>query len=262
MQTTRALTCAFIALVAVPPLGAQVAPLAVARHSVWVGYSGDHAVSNRLGIVFDAQVRLVQNFDHERRIFVRPGVAFALTEHVKLTAGYAVSGSHIEVGDPLESRRPEHRLWASAQLSHQAGRVSLAHRYRLEHRWLSGVSVDDAGTPIGETWVTAERMRYSLRAAIPLTRSGRRHDLYAAASDEVFASFGGYAGNLAVDQNRAALVLGIRASRSTRLEMGYLLQSSADDGGRFTERNHAVQIAVVSTAALRRRSPGQSSASR
>jgi hypothetical protein len=245
--------CAAAAVIAAVPLRAQPSPAPeTTRHSIWLVYSGDHPVSGRVGLVLDAQLRLVQNADHERQVLARPGISFALTGNVKLSGGYAVSASRLDTDDPLVSHRPEHRLWASAQLSHHVGSVALAHRYRLEHRWLTGVNVDASGGRIGEAWVTAERMRYSLRAVVPLTGSAQRHSLYAAASDEVFASFGGYARDIAVDQNRAALALGMRLSPSSRIEIGYLLQSSADDAGRFTERNHTLQIGVASTMRLRR----------
>jgi len=253
MHPTRAIACAALTLIAAAPLHAQTAAAPeTTRHSIWLVYGGDHPLSSRLGLIFDTQLRLVQSGDHERQLLVRPGLSFALNRHAKLSAGYAVSGSRIESDDPLVSRRPEHRVWASAQLSHQVGPVSLAHRYRMEHRWLSGVSVDGAGAPTGETWVTAERARYSLRASVPLSGRGRLRNAYVAASDELFASFGGYAGDIALDQNRAAFALGMRVAPPVRVEIGYMLQSSAGDDGRFTERNHTLQIGVMSTAALRR----------
>lgn len=252
MHPKHAIACAALTLGAAAPLSAQATvPPEPTKHSIWLVYSGDHPFASRLGLVFDTQLRLVQTGDHERQLLVRPGLSFALDRHAKLSAGYAVSGSHAEVDDPLVSRRPEHRLWVSAQLSHQVGRIAFAHRYRMEHRWLSDIDVDDAGAPIGESWVTAERMRYSLRASVPLSTRGRAHGIYVAASDELFASFGGDAGSIALDQNRAAFALGMRVAPPVRIEVGYMLQSSADDNGRLTERNHTIQIGVTSTAALR-----------
>jgi hypothetical protein len=95
-------------------------------------------------------------------------------------------------------------------------------------------------------------MRYGLRASIPLATPGRARDVYLAASDEVFASFGGYAGDMAVDQNRATIALGFRPRSSLRLEVGYMLQSSGSDG-RLDEQNHTLQIGAFSAVPLRRR---------
>jgi hypothetical protein len=239
-------------LIAVAPLGAQTASSPEPRHSIWLVYGGDHPVSRRVGLVFDAQLRMTQDADHQRQVLLRPGVSFAVTPRVKLSGGYTATASRDDGADPFSTRRPEHRAWLSAQLAHGLGPLSLGHRVRAEHRWLPGISVDDAGVPMGETRVTAERMRYSLRATIPLTARAADRGLYLAASDEVFASFGGYAGDMALDQNRATVVVGMRASRSLRVEMGYMLQSSGEDG-RLDERNHTLQITAVSSAPLRRR---------
>jgi hypothetical protein len=240
-------------LLTTAPLEAQeTASPASARQSIWLVYGGDHAVSRRLGLVFDAQLRMTQNATRERQVLLRPGASFVVSPALKLSAGYTVTSARDDGTDPFFTRRPEHRAWVSAQYGHALGPISLGHRYRAEHRWLPGVRVDDAGMPVGETRVTSERMRYSLRATVPLAARGRGRSMYLAASDEVFASFGGYAGDMAVDQNRVAVVLGMRASRTLRLEMGYMLQASGS-GGRLDERNHTLQIAAVSTAPLRGR---------
>ena len=202
-------------------------------------------------MVFDSHVRLTADGDKTRQLLLRPGLSFALTDRIKLSGGYTLMASRDDANDPLTPKRSEHRAWASAQLGHDVGHLGLAHRVRAEHRWLPGMRVDQSGAPAGETYVTAERLRYNVRATIPLagTRAGRW--LTASVSEEVFASFGGYAGDVAVDQNRAAISLGVRVGRALRMDVGYMLQSSADDDGRFTERNHVLQLTAVSTARLR-----------
>lgn len=248
----RAAALVACSVATVAPLGAQnVQGAEPARHSVWLVYGGDHALSSRVGLVFDSHARLTADGDRQRQLLVRPGVSFTATRHLKLSAGYTLMASRDEANDPLTPTRPEHRAWVSAQAAHALGPVSFAHRYRAEHRWLPGVRVDDAGAPLGETFVTAERMRYSVRATVPLSAHARTRGLTASVSEELFASFGGYAGDVAFDQNRAAVALGVKVGRAVRMELGYMLQSSAGDDGRFTERNHVLQITAISTARLR-----------
>jgi hypothetical protein len=252
MPLRRAAVCAAYILVALRPLHAQsVSAGELTHHSIWLVYAGDHPIAARVGVVFDAQLRLTEDGDRLRQLLVRPGMSFAVSPLLKLSAGYALLGSRDEENDPLTPRRPEHRLWAGALVSHDVGPVILSHRAKIEHRWLSGMRVDSAGNAAGEVWVHAERARYQLRAALPLTRRAGGHDVYVAGSEEMFASFGGYAGSMAFDQNRATVALGIRAAPAVRVELGYMLQSSAGDDGRFTERNHTVQLNVVSSARIR-----------
>ncbi len=231
---------------------AQAAPTpSASRHSSWLMYSGDHPFSRRLGVVFDSHVRLTFDDDRRRQLLLRPGVSVAVNDHVKLSAGYTAVASRDDADDPLTPRRPEHRAWISAQIAHAVGPASLGHRLRAEHRWLPGMRVDDAGEPLGETLVTAERVRYSVRATVPLSARRGNRGLTASVSEELFASFGGYAGAMAVDQNRAAVSLGAKVNRGLRMELGYMLQSSTGDDGRFTERNHVLQTTAISTARLR-----------
>jgi hypothetical protein len=248
----RPVSCALAALVIATPVIAQSPSAAEpARHSVWMVYGGDHSVSNRIGVVFDSHLRLTADGDRTRQLLLRPGVSLALTDRVKVSGGYTLMAARDDANDPLTPKRSEHRAWASAQLAHDLGHLGLAHRVRAEHRWLPGVRVDQAGAPAGETYVTAERLRYNLRATIPLAGTAAARWLTASVSEEVFASFGGYAGDMAVDQNRAAVSIGVRLGRALRMDVGYMLQSSADDDGRFTERNHVLQLTAISTARLR-----------
>src|SRR5215204_4752029 len=86
--------CTLGTLVASDSLRAQVAtPPEAARHSMWLVYSGDHPVSGRFGLVFDSHMRLTADGDQQRQLLVRPGVSFALSDRVKLSAGYALMGA-------------------------------------------------------------------------------------------------------------------------------------------------------------------------
>ena len=247
----RPVSCVLAALWAAPALAQATPAPESSRHSVWMVYGGDHAVSRRFGVVFDSHIRLTTDADRQRQLLLRPGVSFSVSDRVKLSGGYTLMGARDDANDPLTPRRSEHRAWVSAQLAHDDGPFGVAHRVRAEHRWLPGMRIDDAGTPIGETYVTAERIRYGVRASVPLAGRGSAHALTASVSEELFASFGGYAGDMAVDQNRAAVAIGVRLARALRLELGYMLQSSAGDDGRFTERNHVLQLTAISAARLR-----------
>jgi hypothetical protein len=79
--------------------------------------------------------------------------------------------------------------------------------------------------------------------------------VYATAADELLASFGGASGDFALDQNRAALGIGVRVSPMLRFEGGYLNQSSIATGPHLTVRTHVVQLTALSSAPLFRHQP-------
>ena len=123
-------------LVTTAPLEAQeTASPASARQSIWLVYGGDHAIARRLGLVFDAQLRMTQNATRERQVLLRPGASFVVSPALKLSAGYTVTSARDDGTDPFFTRRPEHRAWMrsprSARKPHQrpgsrAARAALA----------------------------------------------------------------------------------------------------------------------------------------
>jgi hypothetical protein len=216
---------------------AQGAPPS-ASGAIWFGYAGDHAVAGRLGVTLDGSLRMSGELDAVRQLLLRPGLSFALTRAVKASAGYAYLST--EATDALgELRVPEHRGWGMLQLSHGLFGAAATHRLRLEQRYQR---LGRAGAP----WTASERARYQMRVAVPVGRT-----TYVALADELFASFGGAAASLDVDQNRATVSLGARTSATTRVEVGYLNQALAHAGSGLAVRTHVLQLSLASTLPFR-----------
>ena len=69
----RHFACAAAGLfAAIAPLGAQATPAENTRHSIRLVYGGDHAMSQRVGVIFDTQLRLTQDAEHQQQLLVRP----------------------------------------------------------------------------------------------------------------------------------------------------------------------------------------------
>jgi hypothetical protein len=65
--------------------------------------------------------------------------------------------------------------------------------------------------------------------------------------DEVFINFGDNVLLNQFDQNRAAVALGRKLSRTVNLEVGYMLQTIQRRGGRIWEQNNTVMVSLFST---------------
>ena len=149
---------------------------------------------------------------------------------------------------PSPYRYPEWRSWQQAVVSHGAGRAALSHRVRLEQRWLGRRS----GPGDGEIdhWMRASRVRYSLRATIPIGgTTATPGPAYLAASNELFVSFGANASREGFDQNRAAAVVGWRLSTAWRGEVGFLEQTLISGTRRNgeIEQNHTITLSMSFT---------------
>jgi hypothetical protein len=246
----RSLLTTFV--LAATPLWAQESSRKISYNTnLWLLYSGDHAITSRTSLMLELQERRADVGRTQQQLLFRPGLMYTLTEGARIGGGYAFMSTSPYGALPAPARYPEHRIFEQIQLTHDAGRVTLAHRYRLEQRWV-GVVDTTGGNDAVTDWRFLNRMRYQLRGSLPLgARSLALARLYLSAYDEVMVNFGENTQYNVFDQNRLSGTLGIRVSKTMRVEAGYLDQlSSKSDGQRF-ERNRTLVVQVFSNAPLR-----------
>lgn len=213
--------------------------------NAWVGYFGDHPVSERWGVHLDVQWRRHDLFSDWQQYVVRPGVNFELSDSVTLTAGYRY-GESFPYGDfPSGGRAPEHRLFEQVSVRHDVSdRLRLSHRYRLEQRF-NGRAAADTGE---RDYRYQNRFRYQLGVTTPLGDAGS--EWYASFSEELLVHFGPNAADV-FDQNRVFAGVGRKAGRWGRVEGGYLHQLIQRNSGLVYESNHTLRISWLSSAPLR-----------
>ena len=241
-RPTRAAALAALLLAPVLPVTRAAAQVAVrAEPTVWLTYAGEHAIaSDGTALVLDAHVRRADAFADWRQLLLRTGLSHGLGSRVKVSGGWAYLRTFANAEAGMPAATWDHRAWQMAQLAHAAGRITLQHRLRVEQRFFRGETAD---------WSFEWRGRYQLRATTPLPGTlGQR--AYVAASQEVFVPFGPHAGTPAVDQSRTSIALGARLTPTLRMEMGYLNRAAVDDW-RARTRDHALQVAIASSASLR-----------
>src|SRR5690606_28439385 len=102
-------------------------------------------VSERWGVHLEGQWRRHDGPLAPQQLLLRPGVNFQVNDAVMLTAGYAFVDTHRYGDFPAPARFPEHRVFQQAAVSHAVGRTRLAHRYRLEQRYIGQTSPGDSG---------------------------------------------------------------------------------------------------------------------
>ena len=218
---------------------AAQAPMA-AEPTVWLTYAGEHAVtSGGTALVLDAHVRRGDAFAEWRQLLLRTGLSRGVGRRVRVSAGWAYLRSFADAERGVPFATWDHRAWQMVQLSHGAGRLALQHRARLEQRFFDA---DATSGPSDQRF--AWRGRYQLRATLPLTGG-----VYAVASQEVFLPFGPHEGTPEIDQSRTSAGLGVRLAPTLRMEMGYLNRAAVEQG-RVRTRDHALQVAIASSASL------------
>lgn len=214
-------------------------------HSWWV-YYGDHPVKNsKWGVLTEIQIRRTDFASNWQQLLLREGATYRLSPRVQLGGGYGFIRTSRYGAFPVARAFNEHRFFEQVIFKHEAGRLELEHRYRVEQRWL------EAFTGNTRSWRYQNRFRYQLRGSVPLSAanaSGQQWYLFA--GDELFIHFGPNYGASPFDQNRAFIGVGYKLSRANRLEVSYLNQFLVQRSGKVEESNHTLRIQLTSTARL------------
>lgn len=203
-------------------------PAAADDLQLWtaVAANGPAAGDSRLLLWFDGVARFRDDISDLGVSIIRPGLGWKFSDDISIWAGYARVVSRRDLAPDVK----EDRLWQQAtyRLGALSG-VRLSGRSRLEQRLLA--SGDDTG------W----RMRQLFRFERRLGRS----DFSAIGWNETFIAINNtdWGARSGYDQNRAFVGVGWQASKSIRLESGYLLnhirRENAPD-----QTNHAISLSL------------------
>ncbi len=213
--------------------------------NLWLNYVGDHPIlGTKWGIHLEGQARRAELGDDWQQLLLRPGVNYQLTPDTMLSMGYGYVETHRYGDFPALHDFPEHRFWQ--QVAHNRKWLGLdwTHRLRLEQRWIGEMEKDSGGDWDVARWRYENRLRYMLRANLPLTPS---KNTYLTMSDEIFMNFGSNVKGNEFDQNRAFIGIGYKFNPTTKLEMGFMEQTVQRRGGKIWENNHTPVIWLVST---------------
>jgi hypothetical protein len=213
------------------------------QFSGWLGSFNTISLNKHFSIHFDAQLRSTDQLEQIGTILLRPGLNYHLNKSLTFTAGYALAEGRRTVGG-LSSLLAEHRIWQQALLNYKINRVSVAHRFRFEERFLPRVkAVNDNLKADGHD--QAFRFRYFVRSLFPLTSgTGFTKGPFFALQNEVFLNTGDKSAvnGKAFDQNRLYGAVGYRLNTKTDLEAGYLNQYTSTRTAFIN--NHVIQLAV------------------
>lgn len=221
-------------------------------HTGWIASFNTFTTSKNTSIHFDAQFRSADEWKHMQTLLLRPGINRKVSDRTLASMGYAYIGNRrtISIPDDLTGTRtlsgvvPEHRIWQQLIYTHPLAHTTLAHRFRLEQRFLGTSAIK------GEDWVNegnvyANRIRYFFRTILPLTSNKPfKNGIFTAIQNEVLFNVGNntHVNGKAFDQNRAYLAAGYRVNPRFDLELGYMNQYIQGRGKTFTN-NHVLQLA-------------------
>ncbi len=213
------------------------------QFSGWLASFNTFKLDNRFSLHFDAQLRSTDQLEKVSAILLRPGLNFHLNKTWVFTAGYMLNLNRRSIGE-VSSFLGEHRIWQQALLNYKIKRVTVAHRFRFEERFIPRAKMVNNHLE-SDGYNQAFRFRYFVRSIFPLTAEPTfSSGPFFALQNEVFLNTGdrSAANGKAFDQNRLYGALGYRLKGKLDIEAGYLNQYLATRTS-FVN-NHVVQLAL------------------
>ncbi|MFT4058507.1 MAG: DUF2490 domain-containing protein [Legionella sp.] len=164
--------------------------------------------ASRFRYWLENQERIGEDSRHFSQILVRPGLGYALTNHLSLWVGYG----WIYTGRPFTTHPfEENRIWQQLLWVKKLAHSTFTSRTRMEQRFLEN------------NLKTIYRVRQFVKLAVPLKVHPRWSIV---GSDELFLHKNNYAGrnSQGFDQNRFFIGLGYQFNSGFTLETGYMNQ--------------------------------------
>ena len=196
----------------------------IADHNTlgWAASFNTIHINQRYSIWLEYQWRRDQLVADWQQSLFRTGIQAHLKNGLHLMAGYGYIITFPHGDFPAGPHPvPEHRIFEQLMWNDAIRRVSLNHRFRFEQRFLGKID-QLASEKVVTDWTYLNRIRYQLRATIPLNKRSMSDDTwYLAAFEEIFIGFGKNVNQNVFDQNRVGLLLGYQVSKHVRAEAGY-----------------------------------------
>jgi hypothetical protein len=226
--------------------------------NLWISHWGDHKVHQRWSIHTEGHWRRSDLGGNRQQLLLRPAVNYQLNEHVMFTGGYSYYVNYPYGTYPITFTNWEHNVFEQVQLSGSYGRLKVAHRFRLEQRYLAIVKESTNGETALDRYTYQNRFRYRVLLTLPLGKHQNVEPGVFSANvyDEVFLNFGDSQRLDFIQQNRVSALLGYQATKPLNLMLGYLLQTiqrpGAANGADLVEMNPTMHLAIVYSLELRR----------
>ncbi|HRX93728.1 MAG TPA: DUF2490 domain-containing protein [Chitinophagaceae bacterium] len=213
------------------------------QFSGWLADFNTIKTGKKTSIHSDFQFRSSADIKHLQTTLLRSGLNYHLNKKLTITAGYAYISNRRTINGQA-GYVPEHRLWEQLILSYKIKKLNVAHRFRVEQRFIGNPVVNGNAQSGNNFYVN--RFRYFIRNILPLQKQTEfTRGFFAALQNEVFLNVGNSSkvNGKVFDQNRFYIATGYRLHSKADLEIGYMNQYVNGKGNAFTN-NHVLQLAM------------------
>ena len=190
----------------------------------WVQSINTISLNKKWSIQAEIQWRRTDGLRNSQQNLFRPGINYKLHDNLVAHVGYGWIDTAPYGDYPIAANGnfPEHRIYEQLSIRQPIGKWSLAHRFRVEQRWL-GKRLP-AIERIIDGWTFLHRFRYQFRTQYAAW-SANQKQFYIAAADEIFIGAGKNLGANIFDQNRIFFLAGYTFNDHISVEAGFLNQT-------------------------------------
>ncbi len=215
-----------------------------ARDQTWLGYFNQTRITNKSGVWVDLHLRLSDDFVKEKSQAIgRIGYMYYLSDHTKLTAGYAFITQYTPTVDI-----PEHRPWQQIQWHEKKNGFNLMQWFRVEQRYRRKVLANELTDEYNFNW----RLRYNFSIIIPLKGKQLSPGTpFIFLNNEVHINAGKQIVNNYFDQNRFFAGIGYQFTKTINAHLGYMnVFQQLPTAGQFAN-THAIRLFIFQNIDLR-----------
>jgi len=223
------------------------------QDAMWVGATVEEHLTQKTQLWFDGSWRRMNLGADPQQLLLRGGLLHTVAPGARIGGGYAYVATASYGALPSASPLREHRTWQDLRLSNTVGRVTVAHRFRFEQRWISPLLRVGTGAQRSLGRASYQnRARYLGRATLNLPRLAlRKRPLTGFVWDELLMPVGGPQAALSVGQNRATAGFGIPLDARQRVELAYMNMTNMFATRRANEINHTLWLSYHWTGTAR-----------
>ena len=213
-------------------------------NDVWFLLLNKLTFSDTWSFLNEAHLRRHQWLEQKEQFLIRPAINYTINPAVTATVGYTYIRTYPYGEFPLAISVPENNIWEQITLSHKITKqVNIAHRYRIEHRWIGAIQQNGSLPPGIDGTRFAQRFRYRLTATFPILKTDEGTRLYGHIFDEIWFNLRDELHVAGFDRNWLYLAMGYRFSDAARIEVAFLDQWINQANSRY-EHNPTLQFTI------------------
>ncbi len=214
----------------------------------WYNIFVTKKINDKLSGHLEYQWRRDELILHGQQSLLRTGINYKINQKLSTRLGYGWIETYPYGSINLQAAGKsftEHRTFQALLLNDQINSIEIQHRFMLEQRWIGRYKKPDITTEDDYSYVN--RIRYMLRLQLPIAKKQMDDKtFYVAAYDEIFIQFGKNVQENIFDQNRLSGLIGYKANKYFKAEIGYLYQAvlfgREIDGKNILQKNNGLII--------------------